>query len=372
MKKYSLRVIVLAVLIGVFVWMMVDGDDGFSEQENRNLAGFPNVTVESVLTGEFMSGFETYLADQFPVRNLCIQIKTLVLRLTGQKKINDFYLADDNYLIQDDSACDWERVDRMLELINRFAEEHEAVNVSFLLAPTAMRVYEDKLPYTAESSQAESTEKIKSGLSPAISFIDVYDALYAGREDEMYYKTDHHWTTRAAYAAFARYAKSLGIEVSDGDYVFYPVTNDFQGTCASGSGIYEVADTIEICVPADSTGTYVVNYVEDMRKTASLFEVDKLGIKDKYQVFMGGNHAQVNIKTGAGTGRNLLLIKDSYGNCMVPMLTPHFDNIVVVDPRYFSGDIVEVMQTNRINEVLFLYNVNSFVTDNSLDIVLGN
>lgn len=371
MKKYVLRVLVLAMLIGVFVWMLVDEDDHFSDQENRNLAGFPDVTVESVLTGEFMSEFETYLADQFPVRNLCIQVKTWVFRLAGQRQVNDFYLGEDHYLIQKDSACDWEQVDKMVGLMNQLAKEHEEIRVSFLLAPTAMSVYEEKLPYTAGSSQLETMALIRAALDSSINYIDVYGDLYAERELGMYYKTDHHWTTRAAYTAFVQYAESLGINISDDDYEFYPVTNDFQGTCASGSGIYEAADTIEICVPVESAGTYVVNYVAEMKKTASLFEGDKLGIKDKYQVFMGGNHAQVNIKTDSGTGKNLLLVKDSYGNCMVSMLTPHFDNIVVVDPRYFTGDIYEVMQTNKINEVLFLYNVNSFVTDNSLDIMLA-
>ena len=371
MKRYLLRYIVLALLLGVCVWMVEDEDRDFSEQENRNLAQFPEFSSETVFSGEFMSEFETYLADQFPVRDWCIKIKTAALRLSGQKLIGDYYLAEDNYLIQKDSECDWERVDEMLDLVNRFSDEYENVNVSFMLIPTAMSIYENKLPYTVESTQLDTMEQIASKLDDNVNYVDVYDAIYSARAIEMYYKTDHHWTSRAALVAFGEYADSLGIEYSDIDYEFYVVTNDFQGTCASGSGIYETSDTIEICVPKDSAGTYVVNYVEDMRKTASLFESDKLEIKDKYQVFMGGNHSQVDVTTNAGTGRNLLLVKDSYGNCMVPILTKYFDKIIVIDPRYFSGDIYEVMMTYRINEVLFMYNVNSFVTDNSLDVMLA-
>lgn len=370
MKRYLLRYIVLALLLGVCVWMVVDEDREFSEQENRNLSQFPEVSVETVFSGEFMSEFETYLADQFPARDWCIKVKTAALRMSGQKLIGDYYLAEDNYLIQRDSECNWERVDEMLGLINGVAEKYENINVSFILAPTAMSIYEDKLPYTVETTQLDTMDKIASKLDKNVNYIDIYDALYSSRSMEMYYKTDHHWTSRAAFVAFGEYANSLGIEYSNKDYDFYAVTNEFQGTCASGSGIYETMDTIEICVPKDSVGDYVVNYVADMRKTASLFESDKLEIKDKYQVFMGGNHSQVDVTTNAGTGRNLLLIKDSYGNCMVPILTPHFDKIIVIDPRYFCGDIYEVMATYRINEILFMYNVNSFVTDNSLDVML--
>lgn len=371
MKKNSTRNTVLAVLIGVLVWMLVAPDKAFSERENRNLASFPEITIERVFSGEFMSEFETYLTDQFPVRDVCIQLKTLVLRITGQRLINDYYLAEGGYLIPEESAYNREKTQELLAQINRFAEEQDKVNMSFLLAPTAKSIYEDRLPYTAASSELQVMEDVRETLSKKINYVDVYDVLHERKEMGMYYKTDHHWTTRAAFTAFMEYAKSIGIETDSGDYAFYSVTNDFQGTCASGSGIYENSDVVEICVPLNSEGTYVVNYIEEMRKTASLFESEKLEIKDKYQVFMGGNHAQVEIKTNAGTGRNLLLIKDSYGNCMVPMLTPHFDRIVVVDPRYFSGDIYEVMMTNKVNEVLFLYNVNSLVTDNSLDIMLG-
>lgn len=371
MKRYLLRYIVLALLLGVCVWMIVDEDRGFSEQENRNLNQFPEVTVETVFSGEFMSEFETYLADQFPVRDYCIKIKTAALRMSGQKLIGDYYLASDKYLIQKDSTPDWEQMDEILGLINKLSKDYENVNVSFMLAPTAMSIYEDKLPYTAESNQIDTMKEIQSKLDSSVNYVDIYDALYKKRAMSMYYKTDHHWTSRAAYAAFGCYADSIGIVYSDSDYSFLPVTNEFQGTCASGSGIYETMDMIEICVPNNSVGSYVVNYVEDMKKTASLFEADKLDVKDKYQVFMGGNHSQVDITTNAGTGRNLLLIKDSYGNCMVPILTSHFDKIIVVDPRYFCGDIYEVMATYRINEVLFMYNVNSFVTDNSLDVMLA-
>lgn len=371
MKRYLLRYIVLALLLGVLVWMVVDEDRIFSDQENRNLAQFPEVSKEKVFNGEFMSEFETYLADQFPARDACIKIKTAALRMTGQKLIGDYYLADESYLIQKDSVCNWERVDEMVYLINKLSSEYKDINVSFMLIPTAMSVYEDKLPYTAESNQIEMMNTISGNFADTVNNVNVYEAIEASKAMGMYYRTDHHWTTRAAFEAFLVYMEELDIEVSRSEYEFYPVTNEFQGTCASGSGIYETMDTIEICVPVDSVGSYVVNYVEDMRKTPSLFEKDKLLEKDKYLVFMGGNHSQVEVKTNACTGRNLLLVKDSYGNCMVPMLTAHFDKIVVVDPRYFCGDIYEVMATNEINEILFMYNINSFVTDNSLDVMLA-
>ena len=209
-----------------------------------------------------------------------------------------------------------------------------------------------------------------SMLSDKVDKIDIYDTLYENRTQKLYYKTDHHWTVEGAYLAFKEFASAEGLTVNDSDYETYCVASGFKGTQASNSGVYTSDDVVNICVPKESEGTYVVNYVEDTRKTTTLFDEEKLKEKDKYLVFMGGNYSQVNIATTAGTGKNLLIIKDSFANCFVPMLTPYYDNIIVVDPRYFYDDIYEAAKRNNITDVLFLYSVNSIVKDNSLADVL--
>lgn len=372
MKKYISRIIIIVLLGGILVWMIVAKDRKFSEQENRYLSQFPKLTKETVLSGEFMNNFETYLADQFPARDICVRLKTSMLRLSGQRLINDIFVGDDNYLIQKLSDYDKDNLEGTIECVNTFSNNLTDVSVDFMIVPTAESIYEDKLPYTAESSEKELIDDICVQFNDNINCIQVFDAIESEKNIGMYYKTDHHWTTNAAYAAFEEFAKEKELDTENVEYVFYPVTGSFQGTCASGSGIYNTYDTIEICVPENSEGTYVVNYVEEQKKTASLFDSSKLEEKDKYQVFMGGNFSQVDIKTSADSGRNLLVIKDSYANCFIPMLTPYYDRITVIDPRYFAGNIYEVIDDNNINEVLFLYNINSFITDNSLEVVLDN
>ncbi|MGN0374972.1 MAG: DHHW family protein [Butyrivibrio sp.] len=368
MKKNYSKIITIAFLGGVFIWMLAAKDREFSQRENRYLAKFPSASKETVLNGEFMSGFETYMADQFPARDACVGIKTAVLRVMGQRLINDIYIGKDNYLIQKTSDFDEDRVDGIVEVVNSFADGLSDISVNMMLVPTAESIYEDKLPYTAVSHEKEYIESIGNKISPSINIIDVFDAIESDKKIGMYYKTDHHWTARGAFAAFEEYAKAMGINPEK--YVFYPVTDNFQGTCASGSGVNNVNDVIEICVPENSEGTYYVNFIQEKKKTASLFDSSKLNEKDKYQVFMGGNYSQVDIRTSAATGKNLMIIKDSYGNCFVPMLTPYYDRIIVIDPRYFNGDIYDLIKKNDINEVLFLYNINSFITDNSLGVVL--
>lgn len=370
MRKNGVRALTIFFLCIVPIWMILCRDRVFSPKENRNLAGFPKVTWSSVLNGDFMDDFETYLADQFPIRDWCISVKTTALRITGKRFINDVYIADDGYLIAEESSADNDRMKELTEAVNGFAAECEGTSVSFMLVPNSSLIYEDRLPYGAKSGEDEFIDSVKEMSGSRISFVDVRDTLREHGSEGMFYKTDHHWTTRGAYYAFLEYADTVNIEPSE--YEFYNVTNAFQGTQASNSGIYSTYDGIEICVPAGDAGHYVVDYTGTDTKTATLFNTEKLSEKDKYLVFQGGNYSQLEITTDAGTGRNLMIIKDSYANCMLPMLTPYYDKIIVIDPRYFYDNIYDVMQIYEINEVLFLYNANSFAEDNSLADVLKN
>lgn len=369
MKKYSVRIITIIFLCLVPVWMIVCKDVMFSQKENRNLAQFPKLTWTTLSNGEFMDDFETYMADQFPIRNWCVTLKTTVLKTTGKRLINDVYLAKDNYLIAKESKVDPDRLKEMTDTVNTFADKIGDAKVNLLLVPNSSLIYEDKLPYGAESTQKTTIKDVKAALSDKVTYIDVYNTLKEHKSDDLYYKTDHHWTTKGAYYSFLVYAKANGIKTTK--YQFYPVTGGFQGTQASNSGVYKTYEKISICVPENSVGTYVARYVNEDKTTTSLFEEDKLKEKDKYQVFMGGNYAEVDISTTANTGKNLMIIKDSYANCFIPMLTPYYDKIIVIDPRYFYDDIYVITKINKINEVLFLYNINSFVEDNSLrDIIV--
>lgn len=372
MKKNFVRVIVILVLAVVPVWMFISKDKDFSDKENRYLADMPKISVSSIGNGSFMDDFETYLTDQFPLRDKCISIKTAILRLTGQRKINGVYIGSDGYLIAEESDYDEKKLKEIIDSVNYFAGNKDDLKINFMLVPNSISIYEDKLPYNVVSNQKETMNYIEENLSENISYIDIYDTLKNAEGQQMYYKTDHHWTTFAAYEAFKQFASVTGLNTDDVTYNFYTVTGEFQGTQASNSGVYNVHDRIDICVPEGSEGTYVVNYPEKTLKKASLFDIEKLNEKDKYLVFMGGNYSEADINTVNGTGRNLLVVKDSFANCMIPMFTPYYDKIVVVDPRYFYDNIYEVMEINHIDEVLFLYNVNSFVTDNSLKDILMN
>ncbi len=129
------------------------------------------------------------------------------------------------------------------------------------------------------------------------------------------------------------------------------------------------SEQIDIYVPQDDIQV-VVNQVEEKKKITSLYSSDNLKSKDKYMVFLGGNYGLLDIKTTANSTRRLIVFKDSYANCFIPFLTPYFREIVVVDPRYYSGAATDLMSTYGITDMLFLYNANTFFADNNISGVL--
>ena len=150
----------------------------------------------------------------------------------------------------------------------------------------------------------------------------------------------------------------------------YTVTEDFSGTMASTSGAFSVKDPIDIYVYEMDEFQYVVEYTDEQRKSATVFNSAALEQKNKYEVFLGGNHPQINIKTTNLNKKSLLIFKDSYANALIQFLLPYYQTITIVDPRYYSDDIEKLLSDAQITDVLFLYNMNTFAEDNSLAGVL--
>ena len=177
-----------------------------------------------------------------------------------------------------------------------------------------------------------------------------------------------------AFYVFQAAAETLKIDGEAGsNFVSYPISKTFNGTLASASGFrLNEREVIDMYVSKEEDGGLVVNYVEEQEKTASIYDSSKLKTRDQYGVFLGGNTSLIDIKTVSESQRRLLLVKDSFANSFVPFLTPYFREIVVVDPRYYSGTIEDLMNAYRITDTMFLYSGNSFFQDNNISGVLDS
>ncbi len=367
------KVFVMCMII-FFLLNLIVSDKEMSEEENRMLAGMPKLSWSSLVSGDFMTKYETYLADQFAGRNFWRSIKVGLSSLGGSKQEEDILIGKDDYLMEEIVSPDQDTLMENLEAIRQFAKRSRDIQTYMLLVPNAANIMRDRLPaFATVSDQSRMFAQVKRELGEDVEWLDAAEALKKHAGEQIYYKTDHHWTSLGAFYTFSQVAEQMQIktDVSSG-FVSYPISTTFNGMLAAKSGCrMDVREDIYMYVPRDTDNDVVVNYVDEQRKTASLYDSSKLRTRDQYAVFLGENTSVVDIKTVSESKRRLLLIKDSYANSFVPFLTPYFREIVLVDPRYYSGTIEDIMDTYRISDVLYLYSGNTFFQDNNLKGVLS-
>ena len=361
---------VYILIASVIILSLVLPDRSFSESENRSLAQRPGLSVSSLLSGEFFGSLSAYLQDQLAGRDGWMSARLRQERLVGRRQSGDVFFGKNGYLLESPTAPDLQKTERSTAMIRAFAETYPDLHIVMSLVPCAAAVQPELLPQGAPvRDQIADINAVAASLEGKVVFADLYGALHGDSENQVYYRTDHHWTSRGALDAFRALEPDLGISGSD-TYQSLAVTESFEGTLSSQTGSHTQKDTIEVFLPEDEQLKYYTYYPNTGEKVTSLFVSSKLDEKDKYQVFFGGNHPVVQIRTTADTGRNLLLFKDSYANSFVQFLIPHYDRIVMIDPRYYYENVGSLINSEGITDVLFLYSMNIFAQDGSLADVL--
>lgn len=393
--------IITAFILCFSVWCLVAPKQTFSENENRALASWPVYSFATLKDGSYMSGIQTYLSDHFPLRDPFMTLKTKYEMLSGREEINDIYLAKDGYYIEA-----YKTPKQQKKIITQFQKLQDAIttdakeNVRVMLVPTAISTYNAKLPSCAPDQgvlrQVDTMNEIYAAL-PNMQKVDAWSALQTAAAQEntdrtqasgdadgaqpvadagdadrdtstadgLYYHTDHHWTTHGAYVGYQAYCNAAGLSpIPEADFQKTCVTTDFHGTIFS-----KLHDST---VPGDAITLYeypanqlTVSYPDTGEVTDTLYNRDYLAQKDKYSVFLNNLHPLVEITNArADSDRQLVLIKDSYANSMVPFLVHHYQKIYVFDTRYYRfGPSSFINEHPEVTDVLLLYNMNTIDTD---------
>lgn len=368
-KRRSLTGLLLLLYVGAMAAAnFLTPAKPFSESENRVLEERPSFSLHSLLSGQFTADYERYTSDQFAFRDAWVGAKTDADRALGKKDSNGVFLGKDGYLIESyTSPSDAELADRV-RAIQTFDHAAPGLRKHVMLAPTAAALLSHKLPaYAPVGDERADLDRIRRLLPQAIRFVDVYSALDAEREQPIFYKTDHHWTTEGAYYAYRELCRQLGIVPQDeASFNIRQVTDAFYGSLYSKSGFRRLQpDRIDLYLPKQD-GRIKVSYADEGRISNSLYEPDHLRKKDKYAVFLNGNHALIRIATDGPADKKLLVVKDSYANSLIPFLTKHFGEIDVVDLRFYDGSLLKLVQERQIQDMLILYNVKTFFEDPSI------
>ena len=372
-KKYSIFITVLFCLFifGFGIAQFVLPDKEFSEQENRYLAQLPSVDFGELnaigksgnfFTGEFMEDFEDYIVDQFPLRDQWIQLKARCEKLLGKQENNGVYLGTDDQTLFAQYTPPADLADRVAH-VNKLAEAVE-VPVYFALIPDKSFVWANRLPGNAPLVDDGSTLAQAGQLtSDEVNWIDLSGALEG---DDVFYRTDHHWSTMGAYQGYLALAEAMNGSVTILDYEPTLVSDSFYGTTWSSSGAGWVApDEMYTWVPETDNIT-VTGYPTGTPVPGELYAEEKLEVKDKYSMFLGGNQPLCVISNSQAQGRKLLVIRDSYADSLAPFLSLDYQEVHLFDLRYNRTPISMYVEEHGIDQVLVLYSAANFATDTNL------
>ena len=367
-KKYSISIICvfLAVIVFFTSFSVFGKKKDFSVDENRALMTMPEIELDSLLDGSFQKDYEEYLSDQFEWRSFFVTVKTNIMRTLGRKDLNGVYFGKDDYLIEkyspsDFSADDYEYNEDVLSEFLIYTQE-QGINTVCAFVPSKASVLTDKLPMHVKPFDTSFVAEDTADLAEDVKSVNLYKTLQSHGSEYIYYKTDHHWTSLGAYYAYDALSKPLGYTPKPlGDFTESVVSSDFFGS---------TFDKIQVKASPDSITSYdsgvkvTVDYNGEEKNANTLYSPDMLGEKNKYDYFLGGNYAKITITTDVDNGKTLLLIKDSYANCLVPFLCINYSKIIVVDLRYFGDDIYELLEDEKgIDDMLVLYNTEKFMND---------
>ncbi len=361
----GMTVAMLVLVLLVFaVADLVKADRLFSETENRILAQRPEWSLEKVLSGSYEEEYEAYATDQFVSRDTWVMLKTRMDILLQKKLIKGVYLAQDGYLIEQHLPEDFDqlmvnkRLGQLLELTERYP------GTMVMLVPTADNILTDKLPaYAVSYDQGELLTQVKEKIGEE-HVIDVFPILEEHKEEQIYYRTDHHWTTLGAFYGYQQWTQAMDYPPRNFDpQDLETVSDSFLGTLHSRLNLPMKADEIQIFPRTTSRRVKVV--YDFTKETTSYYEPSYLEGKNQYGYFLDDNHAFIEIDTAyVAKDRELFLIKDSYANSLIPILAPHYEKIYVLDLRYYNGSLFSLMEqyvTSEKVDVLVVYNCIHFM-----------
>ncbi|WP_352399755.1 DHHW family protein [Anaerotignum sp.] len=361
-NHYMITITFALLLGGLTALNAITPVKGFSESENRYLATFPKFSREKLLDGTFNAEFETYTTDQFPFRDAFIGLNVMSEYLVGKKDSNGVYFGEDGYLFEKVDTIKEQQLEKNIQSLKTFFQTLMEKNITpvAMIVPTAPFILRDKLPsFATQYDQQLILEKLEGALGD--KFLNTLSILSKNQNDDIYYRTDHHWTTKGAFFAYQQLCRHWEFVIpSEDTYAKELVSDSFLGTVYSKVQLpYIQTDSIYRYVADD--GIHVTYDYE--KESESLYQNDALAKRDKYAYFLDGNHAITEIKTNSANGKHLLIIKDSFAHCFVPFLTANFETITMIDYRYFNGSTKELLATQSITDVLVLYNSINFAED---------
>lgn len=370
--RYIPAFVFLIFIFGMAIWFLLSPKSDYSSAEKRYLQQFPDASIENISNGTFGEEFESFFADQFPMRNLWVGFNAYFSLYTGNNGANGVYNCKNDYLINVPVSTD-NNLDKNLGAITKFKNSIDTP-VTVMFAPSTGYITDDVLPAVHNNyNDDEYFENADKTLEQSgINFVDLRETFKEEYKNgtQLYYKTDHHWTTAGAYTAYTKLCESLGTTPTPKDSFDIKSYDGFYGTTYSTSGfLLTPADSIEVWEnPNNNENNIKVKITEGKQITEynSMFFYDHLEEDDKYPVFIDGNHALTEITNTSAKGGTLVMIKDSFSHCLAPFLADNYSKIILVDMRYYKLSVSDLIEQENPEQVVVLYGIDNIATDTDI------
>lgn len=387
---------------GLFLMDLCATGNQYSELENRRLKQKPAFSLSALLRNQYTKEYEEYINDQFVFRDNWITLKSVFETALGKVENNGVVYGEDHYIFnklfapelgEDRSngagfggdgetaslpVVDEAQMARNMGFLLTFSEAYQG-HVTLALAPNSYGVLRDKLPpFLPDLDQREVISALYQSSPKGVDTLDLFAPLTeAAQGTQVYYRNDHHWTTDGAWVGYRAYCQSRGLPYATMEELapYRQEEPGFLGTYYNKSKNFNAfPDTlIWYDIPVEDVtidGEHDVMQSDGRNvQVTGIYQTEKFATRDKYAAFLYGNNGltilRANNNKGMETGRTsrVLLIKDSYGNCFAPFLTYSYDEVWVADLRNMTFRISEVVTENEFDDVLILYNLDSFQED---------
>lgn len=364
--KYNIKNLASIIMTGAIVtafslWSIFGTKSDFSESERRVLAKFPEANAETIISGHFMSDFESYALDHFPMRDTFRGIKSAsVLGVFRQSETNGLYVQD-GYL----AKAEKELSDEML---NHAAERFQYIYDTFL-KDTETNLYfsivPDKYYFLSKESNrlAVDYERLVYEMrnkTEYMKYIDIFPLLSI----EDYYRTDTHWRQENITDVAAAIGKAMGVN-PDAEYAAIELEKDFYGVYYGQLALPVKPDTLYYLNNSILDECIVTSYNTGLPVKKSIYDMEKAQGRDPYEMFLCGADPLITIENpNAKTDRELVVFRDSFGSSLAPLLVEEYSKITLVDIRYMQSAAIGSFVEFDNQDVLFLYS--TLILNNSL------
>lgn len=367
MREKITSAIFIAILFVFFLLVMVfPKDEMASIQENRPLAKMPDVSFKNIFAGSFTTDYETYLTDNVGFRSHFVNFGTKIENARGIQrkesgKIID--LANGGKLVLNDGKI-MEVFKRnpgaresYISVLNDYSKSLDA-NMYLMLVPTQIEFDESKYRLLSDSEK-ETIDTVYTSLK-GIKTVNVYDKLKANTNDYIYFKTDHHWTQRGAYLGYEAIMEKIGGNAVPLESLTHQKLSGFLGYLYNQANIPEYskyADDIEyfegdenylILAKGPDENGKIVDY------QSRIYCPPSGSAPPLYSLFMGGDHAFAKVTTNVKNGKTALIIKDSYANAVIPLLTNNYEKLIIIDPRSYYGTISDLTAEYKFDDCIVI------------------